>query len=210
MPLAAVLTDRRTSWSILPSDANQRGTLSAQELAVAEQQCDPGVDAISSITGADLSSMVYSCPPVDCLSSSCTGYELSVKGVQGCLNTSAPVGSIFQLRFTVLDRAVTPPVASSAVRVVTILSPCDLGFTFCRFAPTVARSSGLFEMYISTAEHSLARSVDYMMRPLCVGIESCRCAAPYHATCMQPYWRITTTAPEWTWVLRIPVCLESS
>lgn len=112
--------------------AAQESQLGQEELAAAEEQCDAGVQAKSSITGEDLTLAVYSCPPAHCEAFSCAGYELASKGVQGCLNTSAPVGTIFELEFVVLDPAVTPPVSSRVIRTVTILPPCQQGFSYCR------------------------------------------------------------------------------
>eukprot|EP00976_Prorocentrum_cordatum_P080618 1184043-Prorocentrum_minimum.AAC.1 len=72
----------------------------------------------------DLTEHVLSCPPAHCLPAGCPGHEFRRKGLLGCLNTSAPVGTIFSVSFVVFDHA-QPPNVAAVSRLVTIAPPCD-------------------------------------------------------------------------------------
>jgi hypothetical protein len=52
--------------------------------------------------------------------------------LQGCLNTSAPVGTEFVVAFTVFDSSV-PANNHTALRSVTITEPCEPGLVWCSF-----------------------------------------------------------------------------
>jgi hypothetical protein len=56
----------------------------------------------------------------------CPGHEFETKGLAGCLNTSAPVGTTFDVRFVVFDD-VNGEFFVQATRSVTIGEPCPAG-----------------------------------------------------------------------------------
>ncbi|KAK3289237.1 hypothetical protein CYMTET_3328 [Cymbomonas tetramitiformis] len=91
--------------------------------------CEPGATAIDDEDG-DLTSTVLVCPPDSCLSVGCPGHTWATKGMQGCINTSSPVGTIFSVRFVVFDRG-TPQRNATVTRVVTITSRCDVEEDLC-------------------------------------------------------------------------------
>jgi hypothetical protein len=67
---------------------------------------------------------VLACPPVSCLSYGCPGHELHKKGIAGCLNTSAPVGTTWDLPLVVFD-ANNPPGSATVHRTISITQPCS-------------------------------------------------------------------------------------
>ncbi|KAK3280793.1 hypothetical protein CYMTET_11384 [Cymbomonas tetramitiformis] len=96
-----------------------------------EGGCEPGVTAVSAATGADLSMQVLSCPPAECLPFGCAGHEMWLqKGLSGCFDTAAEVGTVFQLKFTVFDDNM-PPQNATVARLLTIVSPCAEGEELC-------------------------------------------------------------------------------
>lgn len=99
------------------------------QLPMENKLCDLGAVAIDEEDG-DITASVLACPPENCLDQGCPQHKFSVKGVKGCVNTSAPVGSEFSLRYLVFDGAI-PANNASVVRVVTIASPCARGEHFC-------------------------------------------------------------------------------
>ena len=48
-------------------------------------------------------------------------HQFAAKGLRGCLNTSASVGSVFAVPFVVFDPAGVPAVAAMAVRSVALV-----------------------------------------------------------------------------------------
>ncbi|KAK3268689.1 hypothetical protein CYMTET_22821 [Cymbomonas tetramitiformis] len=124
----------RTSLAV-PSafvDVKQHGTYMACAVGEEEQAdvlCEPGATAHDDEDG-DLTSKVLACPPESCLSTGCPGHEWASKGLQGCLNTSADVGTVFDIRFVVYDSMV-PAQNDSVTRVVTIVQPCSGGDELC-------------------------------------------------------------------------------
>ncbi|KAK3274903.1 hypothetical protein CYMTET_16937 [Cymbomonas tetramitiformis] len=94
-----------------------------------ELLCEPGATANDTEDG-DLTARVLACPPESCLGSGCAGHEWQTKGLQGCLNTSAAVGTIFEVVFLVFD-SMTPAQNASASRTVTISQPCASGEELC-------------------------------------------------------------------------------
>ncbi|KAK3233701.1 hypothetical protein CYMTET_56024 [Cymbomonas tetramitiformis] len=91
--------------------------------------CEPGAVANDTEDG-DLSAAVLSCPPISCRHLGCPGHEWAAKGIEGCLNTSAEVGTMFQVEFLVFDNAV-PSQAASVHRTVTIIAPCESQEILC-------------------------------------------------------------------------------
>ncbi|KAK3236511.1 hypothetical protein CYMTET_53346 [Cymbomonas tetramitiformis] len=88
--------------------------------------CDLGVNATDPEDG-NLTAAVLACPPYSCLTGGqvyCQGHEYAVKGLQGCLNTSAAVGSIIEVEFLVFDNAI-PPNKASVTRTIGIIYPCE-------------------------------------------------------------------------------------
>jgi hypothetical protein len=68
----------------------------------AQYVCEPGCNATGS-SGADLRRSVLACPPAACMKDGCPGHEFESKGLTGCVNTSAPVGTTFNVQFVVFD-----------------------------------------------------------------------------------------------------------
>ncbi|KAK3254009.1 hypothetical protein CYMTET_36763 [Cymbomonas tetramitiformis] len=101
------------------------------ETPAAEGDCEPGVTAVSAVSGADLSMEVLSCPPADCLPFGCPGHEMRLqKGLTSCFDTSAEVGTVFELTFLVFDDNM-PPRNATVARLLTIVSPCAEGEQLC-------------------------------------------------------------------------------
>lgn len=67
---------------------------------------------------------VLACAPAACLGFGCPAFKFADKGMAGCLNERARVGTIFEVRFMVFDSAL-PPNNATATRTVTIAAPCD-------------------------------------------------------------------------------------
>ncbi|KAK3270208.1 hypothetical protein CYMTET_21381 [Cymbomonas tetramitiformis] len=95
----------------------------------AEVECEPGVAAYDTEDG-DLSSQVLVCPPSSCIAVGCPGHEWAIKGLQGCINTSAPVGTVFEVEWVVFDSGMLAQNAS-VTRLISIIQPCNLGETLC-------------------------------------------------------------------------------
>lgn len=91
--------------------------------------CEPGAEASDAVAG-DLTSAVLACAPGSCLNTGCVGYEWVKKGMLGCINTSAPVGTIFEVIFTVYNTAI-PAQFANASRTIVIIDPCDSGEELC-------------------------------------------------------------------------------
>ncbi|KAK3263138.1 hypothetical protein CYMTET_28037 [Cymbomonas tetramitiformis] len=91
--------------------------------------CDPGVMASDAEDG-DLTQEVLACAPTCESPAACAGYEYANKGILGCLNTSAEVGTIFSIDFVVHDHN-RPAMNATATRTVTISSPCPVGEVWC-------------------------------------------------------------------------------
>ncbi|KAK3288012.1 hypothetical protein CYMTET_4499, partial [Cymbomonas tetramitiformis] len=91
--------------------------------------CEPGATAADEEDG-DLSASVLSCPPDSCREIGCPGHEWAAKGIEGCLNTSAEVGAMFQVEFLVYDSAV-PSQTASLYRTITIIAPCEPDEVLC-------------------------------------------------------------------------------
>ncbi|KAK3269638.1 hypothetical protein CYMTET_21928 [Cymbomonas tetramitiformis] len=92
--------------------------------------CDPGVEAEDPEDG-NLAHKVLACPPADCLDTGCPGHELAVKGLAGCLDTGAEVGSFFKIAFHVYDSDVPPNAAAVVTRTITIEPPCTEDENYC-------------------------------------------------------------------------------
>ncbi|KAK3233264.1 hypothetical protein CYMTET_56422 [Cymbomonas tetramitiformis] len=95
----------------------------------AEVECEPGVAAYDTEDG-DLSSQVLVCPPSSCIAVGCPGHEWAIKGLQGCINTSARVGTVFEVEWIVFDSGMLAQNAS-VTRLISIIQPCNLGETLC-------------------------------------------------------------------------------
>jgi hypothetical protein len=91
--------------------------------------CELGADATDS-SGVDLTAAVLVCPPAECLSIGCPGHQFATKGVRGCLDTAAPVGTIFEVAFWVFDQQ-SPARNATATRTVVVVEPCAPGLTYC-------------------------------------------------------------------------------
>jgi hypothetical protein len=75
----------------------------------------------------------------------CPGHELFRKGLSGCgIDTvNSPVGTVFALAFTVSDLSF-PPATSEALRLITVISPCEPGQTYCPALYLPAVTTGKF------------------------------------------------------------------
>ncbi|KAK3250155.1 hypothetical protein CYMTET_40451 [Cymbomonas tetramitiformis] len=113
-------------------DVRQYSAYEACAAATAPEEdalCDPGV-TVEDAEDGNLTAAALSCPPDSCISTGCPGHEFRAKGLQGCLDTSAEVGTVFSIRFIVFDHA-TPANMASVIRTVTIAAPCDAGYELC-------------------------------------------------------------------------------
>jgi hypothetical protein len=95
----------------------------------AETLCELGATATDDQDG-NLTHKVLACPPDSCIAAGCPGHEFQRKGLEGCLNTSAPVGTIFNVSFVVFDSE-QPPLRANAFRLVTIAQPCAADEFWC-------------------------------------------------------------------------------
>ena len=98
-----------------------------EQVPTKELPCDLGAKAIDEEDG-DLQAGLLVCPPDTCLISGCVGHELWRKGVDSCVNASAPIGTTFDVSFVAFD---TTGVYASDVRSVTITAPCAEGQHWC-------------------------------------------------------------------------------
>lgn len=74
---------------------------------------------------------VLICAPESCLDSGCPGYEFSSAGISPCgIDSSASIGTVYKVKFTVFDNSI-PPLVSSVSRVITIGTPCNDGEELC-------------------------------------------------------------------------------
>ena len=89
--------------------------------------CDLGANAVDE-EGGDLQGGLLVCPPETCLLHGCMGHELWRKGVENCLNASAPIGTVFNVPFVAFD---TTGAYASDVRSVIISAPCAKGQQWC-------------------------------------------------------------------------------
>jgi hypothetical protein len=91
--------------------------------------CELGADA-TDFSGVDLSPAVLACPPVECLTTGCPGHQFAAKGLRGCLDTAAPVGTVFEVAFWVFDQQ-SPARNATATRTVVVVEPCAPGLEYC-------------------------------------------------------------------------------
>ncbi|KAK3239186.1 hypothetical protein CYMTET_50871 [Cymbomonas tetramitiformis] len=121
------------------------------ELAESEGEvCDPGVTATDPEDG-DLTAAVLACPPQSCLtggSGNCQGHEYAVKGLQGCLNTSAAVGSLIEVEFLVFDNAI-PPNQAFVTRTIDIIFPCERWEWLCDDGACSSIECGLRDQFLA-------------------------------------------------------------
>ncbi|KAK3243640.1 hypothetical protein CYMTET_46717 [Cymbomonas tetramitiformis] len=95
-----------------------------------EELCEPGASAWDD-AGRDLSDAVIVCPSEECVWRGCPGHELKWKSLGTCLNTSAEVGTTFDILFMVVDSSTVPRRNATAVRTVTITGTCPAGQDAC-------------------------------------------------------------------------------
>ena len=69
-----------------------------------------------------MSGIFCSGPPASCLAYGCPGHEYALKGIEGCIDTRADVGTVFEVTFVVFDTAGHNATIS---RYITISSPCQ-------------------------------------------------------------------------------------
>ncbi|KAK3287096.1 hypothetical protein CYMTET_5378, partial [Cymbomonas tetramitiformis] len=155
--MALVLSD--TAPTSVRVKKNARYELCAMgQTPAAEGDCEPGVTAVSSATGVDLSMQVLSCPPEDCLPFGCPGHEMWLqKGLRSCLDTAADVGTVFELRFTVFDDNM-PPRNATVARLITIVSPCAEDEELCE-GDVCSSSPCAVHMTLTTEEDVLPPEV---------------------------------------------------
>ena len=94
--------------------------------------CELGASA-SDAHGGSLSPKVLACAPANCTSPSvCPAFAFALNGIAACaVNTSAPVGTVIDVAFTVYDSSSSPPLATSVSRTVVVRSACDLPLKSC-------------------------------------------------------------------------------
>ena len=122
-PNITVLGDRSIS---LPRFTRYE-TCEIDQMPTKDLPCDLGADAYDSVDG-NLQNGVLICPPDFCVMYGCPGHELWRKGVASCVNPLAPVGTVFNVTFTVINSA---GVLVSGIRTVTISPPCNDGQNWC-------------------------------------------------------------------------------
>ncbi|GLI64586.1 hypothetical protein VaNZ11_007845, partial [Volvox africanus] len=93
--------------------------------------CDPGI-AASDRLGNNITEQVYVCPPSRCVTNgvACSGHEFWKKGIEGCLDPNATVGTVQDILFVVFDRWAKVQ-RVTATRQITIISPCAEGENYC-------------------------------------------------------------------------------
>lgn len=93
--------------------------------------CEAGPTASDPEDG-DITHRVLACPPALCLQRGCPGHELQGKGLAGCgVDTvNAPVGTVFNITFTVFDTH-RPSSSASIFRLVHVMSPCAQAQVYC-------------------------------------------------------------------------------
>ena len=93
--------------------------------------CEPGVSAYDSV-GTSLSYNVLACAPPSCAAAAaCPAYAFAQGGISGCgVNSSAPVGTLYTLVFSV-HSADSRVAAASVSRRVLVVDRCDLPFNNC-------------------------------------------------------------------------------
>jgi len=107
----------------------------------AGQLCEPGANAHWPGVG-DISSSILSCIHMECIDRGCAGHAFSISGIRSCnVNTWAPVGTIYQLRFTVFtprlvrEHHITQPgsemFTGEVVRTIVIVSACPQNQQLC-------------------------------------------------------------------------------
>ncbi|KXZ54494.1 hypothetical protein GPECTOR_4g559 [Gonium pectorale] len=95
--------------------------------------CEQGALATDPEEG-NITATVYVCPPAECRAtckpSLCQGHEFTSKGVRGCVNTSATVGSAFIVTFLACDDG-DPRMSNETFRTVVIAPRCPEGTYDC-------------------------------------------------------------------------------
>ena len=124
-PYAACGKDPATGEDIQP-EATVKG----------DKLCEPGVVAYDVVTTREgdietakrieLTDNVMACPPAECeslgvMDETCAPHKFSVKGIQGCVETTFPVNTILPIQFMVQDQTSKTTVE---YRYVMILDPC--------------------------------------------------------------------------------------
>ncbi|KAK3245491.1 hypothetical protein CYMTET_44945, partial [Cymbomonas tetramitiformis] len=96
----------------------------------ADVLCEPGAEAADDEDG-NLTAQVLVCLPPECEGRvACAGHEWVSKGVQGCVNTSSAVETVFDVVFQVYDSS-QPAQAANVTRYVVIIDPCASGEELC-------------------------------------------------------------------------------
>jgi hypothetical protein len=109
------------------------------EMPSKDKMCEPGATAMHDSFG-NLTLRVLACPPDACMGQLCKGHEFyTTKGVNGCINTNAPVGTVFEIFFKVYDDS-SPVVISEVKRSITITTPCADGAKLCSDDKTCSRN----------------------------------------------------------------------
>ena len=98
-------------------------------LPTIDVQCEMGAIAIDKKLG-NITSTVLACPPQECLDMGCPGHEFLTKGLNGCIDTTAPPTTIFVINFTSYNDNI-PPQYTTVARIITIVPPCPSGENLC-------------------------------------------------------------------------------
>ncbi|KAK3278549.1 hypothetical protein CYMTET_13528 [Cymbomonas tetramitiformis] len=120
---------------VLQGAEYEKCTAAQLAAGASDDLCEPGVDATDAV-GADLGLGVVVCPPQECLARGCPGHELMWKGLAPCLNTSAEVGTSYDIVFMVVDYNSMPRRSASVTRTVSIAAPCPPGTMSCTLPDT--------------------------------------------------------------------------
>ncbi|KAK3237812.1 hypothetical protein CYMTET_52134 [Cymbomonas tetramitiformis] len=135
-PIIALVTNEAVTRYVDVKQYSEYAACGVDQSPTREFLCEPGAQATDAEDG-NLTAEILSCPPPCVTAVACSGHRFrphgegaEAKGIQGCLNTSAEVGTMFQLDFVVYD--FNYPAASSTVsRYITIVSTCDIGEFYC-------------------------------------------------------------------------------
>lgn len=105
------------------------------QIPTEDYPCDLGASAVDANNG-DLQDMLLACPPDSCMLYGCEGHELWRKRIESCVNTSAPVGTVFNVSFVAID---TTGAYGFDARSVVIGAPCKQGQHWCPADSTSGR-----------------------------------------------------------------------
>lgn len=118
--MTLVAAGRRNPGFVSVRRYSSYGACAPDQTPTEDAPCDLGATSVDSVDG-DITAKVLACPPRECLSTGCAGHEFATKGVRGCVDTTAAVGSLQEVLFVSINSGA---IAANVSRVVTILPRC--------------------------------------------------------------------------------------